>query len=104
MPVETDADRAAFLNANEFGEAITWTVGATPSTLTVVPYAGSLRIERDEGLAVLLSNAAFTCRSADVPVGAGKGDAVTFRGTACAVESIEADGAGMSLVRLKRTS
>ena len=103
MAVESAADRAVFVDPDDFGEAITWTVGATPSTLNVLAAAGTLQLEGIENPGVLDSRAAFVCREADVPAGAGHGDAVTFRTVAHTVKAIEPDGTGMTLVRLERT-
>lgn len=103
MAVESAADRAAFVSADDFGESITWTVGVTPSTLSVVADAGAAHVDDGESPGVLDAHAALLCVADDIPAGGGQGDAVTFRGVAHTVRSIEPDGAGMSLVRLERT-
>jgi len=103
MAVESAADRAVFVGTDDFGESITWTVGATPTTLSVVPDAGAALIDDGESSGVLDAHAALLCAAGDIPAGGGQGDAVTFRGVAHTVRSIEPDGTGMSLVRLERT-
>lgn len=103
MSVESAADRAAFLDADAFGEEITWTVGATPTVLGVVASAWTVRLEMIDGPGVLEARASVLCRQADIPAGGAAGNGVSFRGAAHTVKSIEPDGTGMALVRLERT-
>lgn len=99
MSVESAADRAAFLA--DFGEVITWTVGAAVSSLTVIAHAGTTRMEAEDGAAVLNNRATLQCREADIPLGAARGNAVGFRSLAHIVKSIEPDGAGMAVILLE---
>lgn len=103
MAIETDADRAQFVDPDEFGEAFTWTVGAVVSTVTGVPDTGTIRIEGQEGPGILTAHASLLCRAVDIPTGAAAGDAVSSRSVAHTVRSIEPDGTGMTVVRLERT-
>lgn len=103
MAVESAADRLAFLDPDDFGEEITWTVGAVSSALDVVANAGTLRIEGMDSPSALNTQATLYCREADVPAGGAEGDSVTFRSVAHTVKSIEPDGTGMAIVRLEET-
>ena len=103
MAVESAADRLAFLDPDDFGEEITWTVGAASSTLDVVASADTLRLEGMDGAGALNGEAVLLCREADIPTGASAGDSVTFRSVAHTVKSIEPDGTGMARVQLEET-
>ena len=103
MAVESADDLAAFLDTDDFGEEISWTVGASTATLAVVANAGTLRIEGMDGPGVLNRQASVLCREADIPTGGAAGDSVSFRSVAHTVKSIEPDGTGMALVRLEQT-
>lgn len=103
MAVESAADRAVFLDTDEFGEAISWTVGAVVSSLNVAADTGTLRLDMQDGAGALDRRLTLLCREADIPAGAARGNAVTFRAAAHTVKSIEPDGEGMALVRLERT-
>lgn len=103
MAVESAADRTVFVDPDDFGEEVTWTVGATPSTLNVLADAGTVIVDVGETPGIRDAHAVVLCPSADIPAGADEGDAVTFRGVAHTVRSIEPDGTGMSVVRLERT-
>lgn len=101
MPVETAADRAAFVSADEFGELLSWTAGAVTTTVPGIPSTGALRIEQMDGAGMLGRNCAVLVSVDALPLGAGNGDAVTFRSASHSVKSIEPDGTGMALVRLE---
>ena len=103
MAVESTADRAAFLSTDEFGEEVTWTVGAASSTINVVADTGTERLEMIDGPGALSRRVGLLCRETDIPTGATRGNVVTFRSAAHAVKSIEPDGEGMALVRLEKT-
>lgn len=103
MAVESAADRAVFINADEFGEEMSWTVGASTSTVSGIPDTGSVRLDMQDGAGALDRRVTLLCRQADIPTGAAKGNAVTFRSAAHTVKSIEPDGEGMALVRLELT-
>lgn len=100
MSVESAADRLAFLA--DFGVSASWTVGVTSTTLTGILHAGTVRIAADDGADVLNIRASLQVRSADVPGGAGEGDAVSLSAVAYTVKSIEPDGTGMTVVLLEQ--
>lgn len=108
MPVETEDDRALFVDADEFGCAVSWTRGATT--------AGFSAIFDEEYLAIvspLLDGGAegsgprILCRSSDLPAGARQGDTVVVvhpvSGQATSFKAVEMmpDGTGMTAVRLQ---
>lgn len=102
MSVESAADRLAFLDPDDFGEEISWTVGGTMVTMPVLPSAGTLRLEGIDTPGTIGGEATVLCRGADIPAGAAHGDSVSFWSAAHTVKSIEPDGTGMTVVRLER--
>lgn len=103
MAVESDADRAQFLSADEFGEALYWPTGAAQPIYGMAD-TGTVRLEGDGTPGILARHASLMIRASDVPSGAGEGDDVTFRAVAHTVRSIEPDGTGMAVVRLERVN
>ncbi|MCA1381296.1 hypothetical protein [Bradyrhizobium sp. BRP23] len=105
MPIETDADRLAFLDADEFGaEGVYTPAGGIASEL----FPG---IFDRPTIATALNDAAsldvrptFLCRQADLPAAADgdAGDQLAVAGIGTfEVTSIEPDGQGMALLRLE---
>lgn len=107
MTVESDDDRAVFLDTDEFGAAAVYTPAATG--LASDPIAGAFN---DPHLAAQFGNVEisastpiFTCRAVDLPAAAAGGDAgdtlavgaVTYR-----VVDLQPDGAGMTTLTLGR--
>lgn len=102
MAVETDADRAVFVNGDEFGQAVTWTkkggVAVQFSAIFDSEYrllTSALLEEGAEGSAPVL-----LCRSSDLPAGAANDDSVQVAGASYRVIEIRPDGTGMCEVRL----
>lgn len=98
MAVESAADRATFLDSDEFSEQLTWSGGGS---LYGIPSTGSLPLEGQDSAGVQNRHCALLCREADI--GFSRGGSVTFRSAAHTVKAIELDGTGMALVRLERT-
>jgi hypothetical protein len=108
MPVESTADRAVFVNPDEFGAVAIYTAAGGAASL---PFAGQFD---DPSIAADMNDApsidarpTFLCRAIDLPLGAS-GDAgdslqVAAEGT-FEVVSIEPDGTGMVLLRLGAAS
>ena len=111
MPVESAADRLSFVSPDEFGEAATYTPAggaATPGIAGIFNDGQFSAFVGDRG-AVSDSQPSFTCRSADLPVGAAGGDVgdtlalaasnthppLTFR-----VVDLQPDGAGITTILL----
>lgn len=111
MPVETAADRAAFVNADEFGVAVAWDRAGTVSTFDAIFDADYqlLATAFDEGGQ---EGAApqIVCPSSSLPFGAAHKDTLTVTnpetlaliGTYRVVE-IKPDGTGMTTVRLQES-
>lgn len=105
MPIEDAADRAQFVNADEFGVTAIYTpAGGAASD----PIAGqfddpSISATPFGQVATIDARPSFFCAAADLP-GAAAGDAgdqlAISGGDTFQVVSIEPDGAGMVLLRL----
>ena len=99
MAIESAADRAVFVA--DFGEAVSWTVGATAHAMTAIFHNGTAMSDGFEGPPVLNRRATLSMAAASVPVGGGEGDAVSVGGVGYLVKSVEPDGTGWCLVRLE---
>lgn len=114
MAVESAADRAAFVNADEFGAQATYTpAGGAGVTISGILIEPSERVLGEPGLS--MSEAPeFTVRSADLPTGARGGehggDQLAIPGSSPGtdrrfrVRLIEPDGTGMSRLTLTELS
>ncbi len=99
MGVESDADRLSFLSDWNEDEPSPFLWGATE--IAIIGHAGTVMLEAEDGFGVQNSRATIQCREMDIPVGGVIGDAVTFRGVAHTVKSIQPDGTGMVIVTLE---
>ncbi len=99
MAIESAADRAVFLDVDEFGVAVTYTpvigsavslVGLLDSGYEEVDLPGAVDIS------MALSRSRLVVRSADLPAAAADGDTVTIASIDYLVKVISADGEGMS--------
>lgn len=104
MPIETDADRAVFVNPDEFGAIAIYTpAGGSASP----PFNGrfddpSVGVDLNDAMTVD-SRPTLFCRESDLPAGAAgdAGDALAIAGEGTfSVVSLEPDGTGMVLLRL----
>lgn len=107
MPVETDADRLAFLDDDEYGVVARWTSAGGSVDLPAIFDADYqlLTVPLLDGGAEG-SGPQILLRSSDVPADAAHEDAITLHpGTAKAatyrVVEIKPDGTGMTTVRLQ---
>lgn len=100
--LETDADRAAFMDA--LGEAASYTPAAgAPTLLRGVFTAPHARRGDGFGPGVSTLEPSLTVFAADLPEGAAQGDAVTINATAYAVRDLEPDGSGLVRLALERS-
>ena len=103
MPVESEADRAVFTNADEFGVELVWEGAALP--IPGLPARGTLRQDpHGDGPGFLNRNASVKVSEALIPPGAAAGedgDEVTFGSQTFTVVAIEPDGTGFVVVRLE---
>ena len=106
MPVEDDADRAAFLDADEHGVVVTYTTLALAvSSFNAIfenAYEGT---DAGQFAEVSTQTPQLTMQTSDVPATSAEGDRIqfTFEGVAYdlrRVGDVEDDGTGMSLMRL----
>lgn len=99
MSVESAADRAALLA--DFGVSVSWTVGATTSTVTAIFDHGTIP-QGFDAAAGRNRRATLTLREADLPVGAGtKTDRLSAGGKTWLPKSVEPDGTGMAVVTME---
>lgn len=108
MAVETDEDRALFVDADEFACAVSWTRGASTASFSAIFDEGYLAIASPmldrggEG-----AEPRILCRSSDLPFGARQGDSVVVvhpvTGVSTYYKAVEMmpDGTGMTAVRLQ---
>lgn len=105
MAVETDADRAIFVNADDFGAGVTWTragPGGAVATFDAIFDAeyelitGPYLEEGAEG-----STPRIVARLSDLPAGATQGDGVAVGTQSFKVVEMKPDGRGMTEVRLQ---
>lgn len=98
MAVESAADRAVFVDADDFGEAATYTLknGAARATVNGIFSNDYVDVAQVEGSRQASRRCRFTCREADIPARAGNGDHVTIGGDEYRVRVIEPDGTGMA--------
>ncbi len=99
MAIESAADRAVFLDADDFGISATYTpvVGSAVSVEGIfdsgyeeVSLPGSIDVS------LSLSRSRLVVRTADLPSAAADGDAVTISGANYTVKVLSADGEGMT--------
>lgn len=95
MAVESDADRLAFLDADEFGVEATYS-GQTISGILLDAHEAA---EYGARVPVESADYIFACRASDVS-GVAHGDSLTVSGTAYTVRGVEPDGEGMVRLRL----
>lgn len=99
---ETAADRAVFLNTDDFGAAATWTHDGTSTSINGIfdaPWSdgsGLAEVDHTQTLP------AFICRTDDLPVGAGRNDSLTVGGVAYRVRELRPDSTGMTMTDLER--
>lgn len=113
MPVETAADRAAFLDAEEFGVEATYAVsGGATGTVAGIFDDPTTFADIGDRASSQDSRPTFYCREADLPAGAAGGNddtmslthpvslgALTFK-----VLTIEPDGQGMALLAMAESA
>ena len=105
MPVETETDRAAFLDTDEFAEAGLYTLAAGGDPVNVngiyeAPHSG---ISLGDGIEVSASDPSFKSSSADLPSGAGQGDTLVVEAGTFKVKDLEPDGSGFTVITLTQS-
>jgi hypothetical protein len=102
MPVETDADRAAFVA--DFGEPVVWTRAGIPQPAFLAIFdRPTVAVEFEAGTAGTFTRvASLSCPEASLPVGAAEDDPVGVAGGSFRCAAIRPDGTGWCAVDLKR--
>ena len=106
MPIETAADRAVFVSADEFGVGVSYTQGVAAAATFAAIFDNEYLLV-DAGEAGVTSVApALTCRSDDLAMlGAGEArvdDQAVVNGVTYRVSDVRPDGTGMVVLILER--
>lgn len=93
MPVESDADRAAFFDTDEFANAGLWTLaaGGAPWSVPVILDREHQIVDVGEGPGVQQEIPMARCRAVDLPTGYGKGDTLEVGFDSWTVERVDLD-------------
>lgn len=81
MAVESAADRAAFVNPDEFGVAATYVVAANGATVEIHGLFDEPADETFAAPGMMGGEVTFRCRVADLPAGSANGDQLSIPGT-----------------------
>ena len=101
MAVETAADRAIFVSADDFGVAASYTpAGGSASTVNGIFDNEYFATDAGGEVAFALQQPMFHCRTADVP-SAAEGDAIRVSGVDYTVRNVRPDGTGMTMLMLE---
>jgi hypothetical protein len=104
MPVETAADRAVFVNPDEFGVEATYVLngGGTYGVTGIFDAEYDAIVQDEFGAAgVVVNPPQFEMREADLPKGWGDGDEIIIAKEVYKVRVHERDGTGMVNLRLE---
>lgn len=104
MPVESDTDRASFVDGDEFGVSVSWAHTGGPTVLNAIfdaEYELLVTSELEDGAEGTVPQ--ILCRTADIPGAGAHGDVLTIDSTDYNVVEIKPDGTGMTSVRLQET-
>lgn len=99
MAVETDADRAIFVNPDDFGTTGLYTLTAGGSSDLDGIFSDPLARGAGGNAAAALPYPAFLCVTSALPAGAARGDTLTIGARAFRVVQLH-DQAGMTLLEL----
>lgn len=117
MAVETDAERLAFLNPDEFGGTALYTPkrGGGPRTIAGIfdapasdwnpnRWPGGHPIAMQEGAHIVSTAPTFECRTSDLVSGGRRGDTLVIDGATYRVFKRSPDGTGMTVLTLEETA
>lgn len=104
MTIETAADRALFLSADDFGVEATYTPAGGGASSTVAGIFDDEYIDAEVGGPVPVSGTSprFVCRTADLTSGGSFGDSLVIGGSTYLVRVIRPDGTGMTTLWLEK--
>jgi len=102
MPIEGAAERAIFLDPDEFGSVVSYTkTGAAAVDIDVIFDAEAEAISLGDMDVSSLAPRFLVAVSA-LPAGSGDGDGVVIEGVSYTVRDIQPDGTGMAVVKLEK--
>jgi len=102
MAVESAADRAVFVDIDDFGVAASYTPsGGVAATVNGIFDNEFIEVDAGGGIGIAMQQPRFHCRTADVS-SAAEGDAITISGTAYTVRIVQDDGTGMTVFVLEK--
>jgi len=96
MAVETDIERAIFVEIDDFAVAATYN-GSTVNGIFDKEY---LELDSGGSVAFAINQPRFVCRTSDI-AGAADGDAITISGTSYVIRVVQDDGTGMTTLVLE---
>lgn len=102
MPVESDSDRAAFFDADDFGEAVAWSHAGTTVSVTGLFSAPRTELRLGDGPGTIAAETTFLCPAVALPAGAGQGDTLDRGGVSYRVRAFLPDGTGLVTAHLER--
>lgn len=94
MAVESAADRATFLDTDEFGVAGSYVSAANTATVNGILDEAFLNVEVNAGAPIASRAYLFECRSADLPSDAAQDDTITISSVVYVVTEIQPDLSG----------
>lgn len=101
MPVETAADRAAFVNPDEFGVTAQYTVQGGSAESVDGQFLSEDDVLPFGEIGVTSASPEFHCATSTLPAGADEGDMIVIKGkTYLVAAEIRDDGEGMSVLTL----
>ncbi|SHE67946.1 hypothetical protein SAMN02745157_0696 [Kaistia soli DSM 19436] len=101
MAVESDADRAVFVNPDEFGRVALYAKAGAAEAVAVPVLHDLPSTQLFDGPGLASDEPSLTVRIFDLPVGYGVDDVVTVDGATYAVRKIDRDGRGMARLQLE---
>lgn len=102
MAVESAADRAIFVDTDDFGVAGSYTpAGGVASTVNGIFDNEFIEVDAGGGIGVAMQQPRFHCRTSDVS-SAAEGDAITINAINYVIRVVEDDGTGMTVLVLEK--
>ena len=103
MAVETDIERAIFVDLDDFGVAGTYVKsGGGTSTISGIFDNEYFGADAQAGVLYVSAQPRFLIRSSDLPTGAAYGDTITISSIGYTVRVIQSDGTGMTTLVLEK--
>jgi hypothetical protein len=101
MAVETDVERAIFLEVDDFGSSATYTpLSGSPSTISGLFDNEYLAVDAGGSVPVAMQQPMFTCLTSAVS-SAQEGDTLLISTTTYKVTNVQPDGQGMTVLMLQ---